>query len=125
MNPWRGLKNLPREVWLLSAATLVNRAGTMVLPFLVLYLTRTLGITPAHAALSLTVYGIAALITMPVAGRLTDIVGPVAVIKASLFLSGVLLFLSPPAPISPTLRPIPSLSASLNNSFRPPSLSMI
>jgi hypothetical protein len=71
MNPWRGLKDLPREVWLLSAATLVNRAGTMVLPFLVLYLTRTLGITPAHAALSLTVYGIAALITMPIAGRLT------------------------------------------------------
>ena len=50
MNPWRGLKDLPREVWLLSAATLVNRAGTMVLPFLVLYLTRTLGITPAHAS---------------------------------------------------------------------------
>jgi hypothetical protein len=42
MNPWSGLKDLPREVWLLSAATLVNRAGTMVLPFLVLYLTRTL-----------------------------------------------------------------------------------
>ena len=63
MNPWRGLKDLPREVWLLSAATLVNRAGTMVLPFLVLYLTRTLGITPAHAALSLTVYGCATLVS--------------------------------------------------------------
>ena len=125
MNPWRGLKDLPREVWLLSAATLVNRAGTMVLPFLVLYLTRTLGITPAHAALSLTVYGIAALITMPVAGRLTDVVGPLAVIKTSLFLSGVLLFLFPLAHSFATILAITFLFAVLNESVRPPSLSMI
>src|SRR6516165_3105965 len=125
MNPWRGLKDLPREVWLLSAATLVNRAGTMVLPFLVLYLTRTLGITPAHAALSLTVYGIAALITMPIAGRLTDVVGPIAVIKTSLFLSGVLLFLFPLAHSFPTILAITFLFAILNESVRPPCLSMI
>src|SRR5580704_2795869 len=125
MNPWRGLKDLPREVWLLSAATLVNRAGTMVLPFLVLYLTRTLGITPARAALSLTVYGIAALITMPVAGRLTDIVGPITVIKASLFLSGVLLLLFPLAHSFTTILAITFLFAVLNESVRPPSLSMI
>jgi MFS family permease len=125
MNPWRGLKDLPREVWLLAAATLVNRAGTMVLPFLVLYLTRTLGITPAHAALSLTVYGLAALITMPVAGRLTDAVGPVAVIKASLFLSGVLLFLFPLAHSFATILVLTFLFAVLNESVRPPSLSMI
>jgi MFS family permease len=125
MNPWRGLKDLPREVWLLSAATLVNRAGTMVLPFLVLYLTRTLGITPARAALSLTVYGIAALITMPVAGRLTDVLGPLTVIKTSLFLSGVLLFLFPLAHSFATILVITFLFAILNESVRPPSLSMI
>jgi MFS family permease len=125
MNPWRGLKDLPREVWLLSAATLVNRAGTMALPFLVLYLTHTLGITPAHAALSLTVYGIAALITMPIAGRLTDVVGPIAVIKSSLFLSGVLLLLFPLAHSFATILAITFLFAVLNESVRPPSLSMI
>ena len=125
MNPWSGLKNLPREVWLLAAATLVNRAGTMVLPFLVLYLTHTLDITPAHAALSLTVYGIAALITMPITGRLTDIVGPVTVIKASLFLSGILLFLFPLAHSFPMILVITFLFAVLNESVRPPSLSMI
>lgn len=41
---------LPRDVWLLAGAMLVNRAGTMVLPFLSLYLTRQLGL--AFAALS-------------------------------------------------------------------------
>src|SRR5580704_7814138 len=125
MNPWRGLKDLPREVWLLSAATLVNRAGTMVLPFLVLYLTRTPGVSPAHAALSLTGYGIAALITMPVAGRLAGVPRPLTVIKTSLFLSGVLLFLFPLAHSFATILAITFLFAILNESVRPPSLSMI
>ena len=49
MNPWRGLAGLPRAVWVLSAATLVNRSGTMFVPFLVLYLTRARGYTPAAA----------------------------------------------------------------------------
>ena len=39
-NPWRGLQGLPVEIWVLAAVTLVNRAGTMVLPFLALYITR-------------------------------------------------------------------------------------
>jgi MFS family permease len=125
MNPWRGLKNLPKEIWILCAATLVNRAGTMVLPFLVLYLTRTLGISPARATLSLTVYGIAAIITMPIAGGLTDRIGPLAVIKASLFLSGVVLFLFPLAHSFPAILGMSFLFAILNESVRPPSLAVV
>jgi len=125
MNPWRGLKNLPHEIWILFAATLVNRAGTMVLPFLVLYLTHTLGITPGRAALALTVYGIAALLTMPVAGRLTDIVGPLAVMEASLFLSGLLMLAYPLAHGFTTILVVTFFFAILNESVRPPSLSII
>ena len=40
---------MPRGVWVLFATTLVNRAGMMVLPFLVLYLTRDLGFTAGQA----------------------------------------------------------------------------
>jgi MFS family permease len=125
MNPWRGLKNLPKEIWILFGATLVNRAGTMVLPFLVLYLTRTLGIPPARATLSLTVYGIAALLTMPVAGGLTDRIGPLALMRASLFLCGVVLFLFPLAHSFPTILAMSFLFAILNESVRPPSLSIV
>jgi peptidyl-tRNA hydrolase len=32
-----------REIWLLTFATFVNRAGTMVVPFLSLYLTKDMG----------------------------------------------------------------------------------
>jgi MFS family permease len=125
MNPWRGLKNLPQEIWILCAATLVNRAGTMVLPFLVLYLTRTLRISPGHAALSLTVYGIAALLAMPIAGRLSDRAGPLVVIKASLFLSGAVLFLFPLAHRFAAILPLTFVFAVLNESVRPPSLAVI
>src|SRR5260370_7743409 len=125
MNPWRGLKNLPRGIWILCAATLVNRAGTMVLPFLVLYLTRTLAIPPARAALALTVYGLAALLTNPIAGRLTDRIGPLAVMKGSLFLSGLVLFLFPLAHSFPAILAITLVFAILNESVRPPSLSII
>jgi MFS family permease len=125
MNPWRGLRGLPREIWILCAATLVNRVGTMVLPFLVLYITRTLGYPPARAALALTVYGIAALVTMPVAGRLTDRVGPLAVIKTSLFLTGLLLFLFPLAHGFAAILCMTFLFSILNESVRPPSLSLI
>ncbi len=91
MNPWRGLKGLPREVWVLSAATLINRAGTMVLPFLVLYLSRGLGFSASTAGLALTVYGLGALIAAPFAGRLSDRIGPRRVMLASFFLSSALL----------------------------------
>ena len=46
----RAFSGLPGEVWILAFATLVNRAGTMVLPFLTLYLTGQFGWSPAAAA---------------------------------------------------------------------------
>lgn len=41
-------KGLSTEVWWLSLITLVNRAGTMVIPFLSLYLNKNLGFSLAN-----------------------------------------------------------------------------
>ncbi|HXO04127.1 MAG TPA: MFS transporter [Candidatus Sulfotelmatobacter sp.] len=125
MNPWRGLRGLPREIWILFAATLVNRCGTMVLPFLVLYLTRELAISVSRAALALTVYGIAALVTMPIAGRLTDRLGALFVMRCSLLLSGFVLFLFPLAHHFAAILAITFVFAILNESVRPPSLALV
>jgi MFS-type transporter involved in bile tolerance (Atg22 family) len=95
VNPWRDLGLLPRDVWILFAATLVNRAGTMAVPFLVVYLTRNLEFSAGTAGLVLTVYGVGAIVAAPIAGRLSDRTGPVTIMKASLFVSGVLLLFVP------------------------------
>ena len=125
MNPWSGLKGLPREIWIVAAATFVNRVGTMVLPFLVLYLTHTLGVSGGKAALALTTYGIAALAVMPLAGWLTDHVGALAVMRGSLLCTGALLLLFPLAHRFGAILAITFLFAMLNESVRPPSLAMV
>src|ERR1700684_1986276 len=125
MNPWRGLRQLPREIWILFAATLVNRCGTMVLPFLVLYLTRELKISASHAALALTVYGIAALLTMPVSGWLTDRVRSLLVMRGSPLLFRFMLFLFPLAHHFAAILGITFAFAILNESVRPPSLALV
>jgi len=33
-NPYRGLRGLPAEVWIIAATTFVNRAGMMAVPLL-------------------------------------------------------------------------------------------
>jgi MFS family permease len=95
LNPWGSLRGLPREVWALFSATLINRCGTMVLPFLVLYLTRDQGQPPRRAALALAVYGLGSMLTSPIAGRLADRIGPRRIVIGSLFSGAVLLPLLP------------------------------
>ncbi len=95
MNPWRGLGGLPRKVWLVCAATLVNRMGTMALPFLVLYLTQGRGWRAEDSGSALLVYGAGALVTAPFSGRLADGWGPLRVLRASLWASGGAMMLIP------------------------------
>jgi predicted MFS family arabinose efflux permease len=94
-NPYRGLRGLPADVWIIFATTLVNRAGMMALPFLVLYLTKHLGISAPLAGLAISAYGVGGVITAPIAGRLADRIGPFAVMGGSLALTGVVLLVMP------------------------------
>ncbi len=92
MNPWRGLKNIPHNVWILAFATLINRAGTMVLPFLAIYLIKEIGLSAGEAGIVITFYGLGGLITAPIIGKLSDKLGAMRVMKTSLFLTGIMLF---------------------------------
>lgn len=89
LNPWSDLAGLPRDSWLLALATLVNRAGTMVIPFLALHFTRNLGFSAGQAGMALAVYGVISLLTSPFAGRLSDRVGSQRILTLSLFLGGL------------------------------------
>jgi predicted MFS family arabinose efflux permease len=79
---------LPREVWLLAGALLVNRAGTMVLPFLSLYLTRDLGLAAARAGLIIGCFGLGSMVGSYAGGWLCDRLKPLRVQQLSLVLSG-------------------------------------
>jgi predicted MFS family arabinose efflux permease len=125
MKAWRDLAGMPRGVWVLFATTLVNRAGTMVLPFLVLYLTRDLGFTAAQAGAVLFVYGAGALISAALSGRLSDVLGPMHVIRDSLFLSGVILLLFP---LARTHSAVIGMTLALSlaaEAFRPASMAVV
>src|SRR5665647_1902616 len=125
MNIWRSLRGLPRDMWVLALASLINRAGTMVLPFLVLYLTHELGFTPANAGLALGVYGLGSIIVSPLAGKLSDRTGPLPIMRASLISTGILLFLFPFVRSFPAVIAITLAWALVSECFRPATLALV
>jgi predicted MFS family arabinose efflux permease len=124
-NPWRGLRGLPADVWVVAGATLVNRAGMMVLPFLVLYLTQHLGYPAGTAGLVLTVYGAGGLVSAPLAGRLCDRVGALRVMQVALLLSGGVLLLFPLAQGLEAVLGLTALLALFSEAVRPASLAAL
>ncbi len=124
LNPWRGLAGLPREVWALFAASVVNRAGTMVLPFFVLYLTRECGFSAKQASFYVLLYGAGALVAAPFAGRLSDRLGPIRIMRASLFVSGAILLIFPFARGGLTLAGMTVALSVSAESFRPANLTI-
>src|SRR6516225_6659207 len=120
---WKGVGDLPRPVWVVFASTLVNRAGSMVLTFLVLFLTRERGYSPQQAGFILFLYGMGAIVSAPLAGRLADRWGPVPLMRASLFLSGTMLLVYPFARTFPALVAATIALATLTESFRPAAMS--
>src|SRR3954469_10713271 len=124
-NPWRGVRGLPAPVWIVFATTLVNRAGTMVLPFMVLYVSRELGVRAALAGLALTVYGLGGMISGPIAGRLCDRLGAFAVLRGSLIFSGAILLVFPLAGRFETFLAITLVWSLVAESVRPATLAAL
>ena len=83
-----GFAGLGRDVWLICLVLLVNRAGTMVLPFITLYLTEQRGVTVALAGRLLSLYGLGAVAGAYIGGWLCDRVGSVRAQQISLIASG-------------------------------------
>ena len=125
LNAWRDLAKLPRELWILCLATFVNRAGTMALPFLALYLTESLKFSSARAGIVLTVWGLVALFMGPVAGKLSDRWGSLFMLETMMVAFGVVLLLFPLAHSWPAVLGMTILFALTNVGFGPPSLAMI
>ncbi len=80
---------LSKDIWLLAFVTFVNRSGTMVVPFLTVYLTTKLQFSLTQAGWVMTCFGVGSVLGTLLGGKLTDKIGYYKVQFWSLVLSGI------------------------------------
>lgn len=80
---------IPKPVWWLAVVMFVNRSGTMVIPFLTVYLTAQ-GHSLREAGYVMGAFGLGSVLGGYLGGRLTDRFGFFYIQFASLFLNGAL-----------------------------------
>jgi len=81
---------LSKEVWWLALITFINRSGTMVIPFLSLYLTDVLEFTFTVVSWILSAFGLVSVAGTWIGGKLTDSIGYYKVMVRSLLSTGFL-----------------------------------
>jgi predicted MFS family arabinose efflux permease len=89
INNFRGFT---REIWILTFITFINRAGTMVLPFLSKYLKEDLHFSYSQVGWIMVFFGSGSIIGSWLGGKLSDKIGFYKIMIFSLFTTGILLF---------------------------------
>jgi predicted MFS family arabinose efflux permease len=87
----KSFRGLPQAVWLLSAVSLINRSGAMVICFMTLYLTQALNFNIKDAGYVMSCYGLGSIAGAYLGGYLTDRFGYYRVQIATLLGGGALL----------------------------------
>ncbi|RTY95047.1 MFS transporter [Flavobacterium sp. GT3R68] len=86
-------KGFSREIWILTIITFINRAGTMVLPFLSKYLKEDLQFTYGEVGWIMVSFGCGSMLGSWLGGKLSDKIGFYKVMIFSLFTSGLFFFI--------------------------------
>lgn len=81
-------EGLSKEIWWLSLITLINRAGTMVIPFISIYLNEGLGFSKSQIGWIMSAFGLGSVAGSWLGGKLTDKIGYYKVMVISLFATG-------------------------------------
>ncbi len=112
-------KGLSREAWMLSIVMLINRSGSMVLPFLGVYMTDHLKFSLEDAGIVLSFYGIGSVVGSWLGGYLTDQFGEYYVQSWSLFLSAPIFIIIPFFPSVEMMAVLIFLQSTISDTFRP------
>ncbi|MFC0342939.1 MFS transporter [Epilithonimonas hispanica] len=112
-------KGLSREAWMLSIVMLINRSGSMVLPFLGVYMTDHLKFSLENAGIVLSFYGIGSVLGSWLGGYLTDKFGEYYIQSWSLFLSAPIFLIIPFFPSVEMMAVLIFLQSTISDTFRP------
>src|SRR5579864_9056156 len=116
-NAYNGLS---RSTWSLSLVMLVNRSGTMVIPFMTIYLTQpSMGYSIGQAGAVVGVFGLGAICGGWLGGRLTDRIGFHRVQLFTLTGGGFLFMLLGQMKSYPLICGATFLLSLVNEAFRP------
>ena len=82
-------KGFSKEIWVLTFITFLNRAGTMVIPFLSKYMKENLSFSYNQIGWVIFFFGVGSIIGSWLSGKLSDKIGFYKVMVFSLFMSGI------------------------------------
>ena len=112
-------KGLSAESWMLALVMLINRSGSMVLPFLGVYMTDHLNFSIPTSGFVLSFFGIGSVVGSWFGGLITDKIGEFKVQSFSLLLSVPMFCLIPLFDSEIGLASIIFLQSSISEMFRP------
>lgn len=112
-------KGLSKESWMLALVMLINRAGSMVLPFLGVYMTNHLHFSIENTGIVLSFFGIGSVIGSWLGGFITDKIGEYKVQSFSLLLSVPLFCLIPVFKTEVGVAAIILIQSIVSDAFRP------
>jgi MFS family permease len=124
-SPLSLLRRLPPTVLWLVAGTLINKAGSFIIPFLTLVLKREFGLSGSAAGSLVAAYGFGSIVSILVGGALTDKLGRRATLLLSLSASGVLAVAMGLAPGFREFLPLLLLFGFVADLYRPAAAAML
>ena len=110
---------LSRKTWYLSLVMLINRSGTMVVPFMTIYATQQLNFTITQAGFIMGLFGVGAIVGAFIGGRITDRFGFYPMQIISLLLGGSMFIVTGYMHTFESLCISTFLLSVCNESFRP------
>lgn len=111
-------------MWLLSLVMLINRSGTMVLPFMTLYCNHR-GYSEVQGGIAVACYGVGSLAGAFLGGKISDRFGFYYLQFLSLFFGGIMFIILGYMNSFPSICLVVFLSSSVNEAFRPANSSAI
>jgi predicted MFS family arabinose efflux permease len=90
---YNNFKGFSREIWILALITFINRAGTMVLPFLSKYLKEDLHFSYSQVGWIMVSFGLGSMLGSWLGGKLSDKIGFYKIMIFSLLTSGIGFFI--------------------------------